>query len=157
MDPRHNYSRDLRSIGQLLEKWQVNDFDLRCYGDGFHLQSGDPTPPYLTLLSVRYSRHDVRLVELRAREKRSSSLTKTKRDGLPEILRTLGHHVDNEGGRLVRICNNDPSIGNDLIRLEYENYYSQVRREEFSMASIYEYSQRMYQERFQALRSIQSA
>ena len=147
MQPRHTYSSVLRSIGQLLEKWDMNTFDLRCSDSEFRLHCGDPTPPHLTLIKVRYTSDDISGLELKGRAKRGGSLTTAKLDSLPEILRALGHYVDSKGGRLVRICNGDVALDSSLIMLEYETRHRQVRREDFCITSIYKHTQDMHHER----------
>src|SRR2546430_14232085 len=134
---RHTYSSALRSIGQVLEKWDMNTFDLRCSDSEFRLHCGDPTPPHLTLIKVRYTSDDISGLELKGRAKRGGSLTTAKLDSLPEILRALGHYVDSKGGRLVRICNGDVALDSSLIMLEYETRHRQVRREDFSHTAHY--------------------
>jgi hypothetical protein len=141
------YSSALRSIGQVLEKWDMNAFDLRCSDSEFRLHCGDPTPPHLTLIKVRYTSDDISGLELKGRAKRGGSLTTAKLDSLPEILRALGHYVDSKGGRLVRICNGDVALDSSLIMLEYETRHRQVRREDFSITSIYKHTQDMHHER----------
>ena len=147
MRSRHTYSSALRSIGQVLEKWDMNTFDLRCSDSEFRLHCGDPTPPHLTLIKVRYTSDDISGLELKGRAKRGGSLTTAKLDSLPEILRALGHYVDSKGGRLVRICNGDVALDSNLIMLEYETRHRQVRREDFSITSIYKHTQDMHHER----------
>jgi hypothetical protein len=147
MQPCHTYSSVLRSIGQVLEKWDMNTFDLRCSDSEFRLHCGDPTPPHLTLIKVRYTSDDISGLELKGRAKRDGSLTTAKLDSLPEILRALGHYVDRKGGRLVRICNGDVALDSSLIMLEYETRHRQVRREDFCITSIYKHTQDMHHER----------
>jgi len=122
-------------------------FDLRCSDSEFRLHCGDPTPPHLTLIKVRYTSDDISGLELKGRAKRGGSLTTAKLDSLPEILRALGHYVDSKGGRLVRICNGDVALDSSLIMLEYETRHRQVRREDFSITSIYKHTQDMHHER----------
>jgi hypothetical protein len=157
MQPLHNYSSALRSVGQVMEKWGIDAFDLKCSDNEFCLQCGDPTPPHLTLMNLRYTADNLDVLERRGRAKRGALVTTTKQAGPAAILRALGRYVDDTSGRLVRICNSDASLDNGLIRLEYQNRHGQMRREDFSVASIHELSQRMDQERSQNSRHVRSA
>jgi hypothetical protein len=141
------YSSALRSIGQALERADIEAFDLQCANDEFRLQCGDPTSPYLSLIELRYSLKDIEYLEVEGRAQRGDSFRTVNFDGLPQILRTLGCYVDNRGGDLLRICNSDASAPDGSIKIEYTSGDGQLQAEELSMASIYQHSVRMYQER----------
>jgi hypothetical protein len=147
MKSHDRYSNALRSIGQVLGKWGINAFELTCFGSEFRLQCGDPTPPYLTLMKLRYTDDDIRSLERKGRARRGVSVTTTEQDGPAAILRALGGYVDDEGGNLVRICNSAASLEDGLIRLEYRSRDGQIRRKDVSLISIHEYSERMYGDR----------
>jgi hypothetical protein len=144
---RDGYSSALRSIGQALERADIDAFDLKCDNDEFRLQCGDPTPPNLSLIELRYSLEDIERLEVEGRAKRGDSFRTVDFDGLPQILRTLGRYVDNRGGGLLRICNSDASAPAGAIKIEYTSRDGQLKAEELSMASIYQHSVQMYQER----------
>ena len=90
----HVYSRILRTVGQALEKRHIDLFDLRCYQNEFFLQCGDPTPPHLSLVELRYTLADLDDLDLDARDNRAGSFKLVDFEGLPEILRALGHRVE---------------------------------------------------------------
>ncbi|MGZ9272711.1 MAG: hypothetical protein ACXW6T_26620, partial [Candidatus Binatia bacterium] len=72
MAPRYNHARELRTIGQQLAKQNIDIFDLR-YDDGdYVLVCGDPNPPFTDLIHLRYSTFELKSLEFRAAEKRSS-------------------------------------------------------------------------------------
>jgi hypothetical protein len=147
MPPRHGYSSALRAIGQALETQDIDAFDLQCDNDEFRLQCGDPTPPYLSLIELRYSLKDIECLELEGRAKRGDAFKTVDFDGLPQILRALGGYLDNTGARLLRICNSDASATNASIKVEYTSPDGQLKAEELSIASIYQQGVRMVQER----------
>jgi hypothetical protein len=116
----HAYSRMLRTVGQALEERHIDLFDLRCYQDEYLLQCGDPTPPHLSLVELRYTHADLDDRDLNARDNRVGSFELVNFEGLPEILRALGHRVEKRDGRLLRICNSESSGAGGVIQLEYQ-------------------------------------
>ena len=147
MQPRNAYSRVLRTVGQALEKRHIDLFDLRCYQDEYFLQCGDPTPPHLSLVELRYTLADLDDLDLNARDNRAGSFKFVNFEGLPEILRALGHRVEKRDGRLLRICNSESSSSDGLIQLEYQTREGERHTEELHMASVEDYAMRIYKER----------
>jgi hypothetical protein len=147
MASRHAYSRMLRTVGQALEKRQIDLFDLRCHQDEYFLQCGDPTPPHLSLVELRFTLADLDGLDLDARDNRASSFKLVNFEGLPEILRALGHRVEKSDGRLLRICNSESFSSDGLIQLEYQTRDGERHTEELHMASVEDYATRMYKER----------
>ena len=147
MASRHVYSRILRTIGQALEKRNIDLFDLRCHQNEFFLQCGDPTPPHLSLVELRYTLADLDDLDLDARDNRASSFKLVNFEGLPEILRALGRRVEESGGQLLRICNSESSSSDGVIQLEYQTRDGGRHMEELHVASVEDYAMRMYKER----------
>lgn len=147
MAPRHAYSRMLRTVGQALEKRHIDLFDLRCYQNEFFLQCGDPTPPHLSVVELRYTLADLDDLDLDARDNRAGSFKLVDFEGLPEILRALGRRVEESGGQLLRICNSESTSSDGLIQLEYQTRDGERHMEELHMASVEDYAMRMYKER----------
>ena len=147
MQPRNAYSRVLRTVGQALEKRQIDLFDLRCSQDEYFLQCGDPTPPHLSLVELRYTLADLDDLDLDARDNRVGSFKLVNFEGLPEILRALGHRVEESGGHLLRICNSESTNPYSLIQLEYQTRDGERRVEELHTATIGDCAMRMYKER----------
>jgi len=87
MASRDQFSKTLRVVGQVLEERRIDLFDLKCFGDEFHLQCGDPMPPHLNLVEVRYSAAEIDALDRAARRNRQGSVQFVNFDGLPEILR----------------------------------------------------------------------
>jgi hypothetical protein len=98
-------SRSLRVLGQTLETMGVDSFEIRCNADHFYLQCGDPAPPHLAITDFSYSPANIRSLDSEARKKRQESFKFVDFNGLAEILRTVGRHIESKDGRLLRVCN----------------------------------------------------
>jgi len=147
MTTRHGYARVLRALGQALEKRGIDLFDLRCNQNDFYLQCGDPTPPYLSLVELRYSLGDLNDLDLDARAHRGGSFNFVNFEGLSEILRAVGRRLEEKDGQLVRICNSEPSAPHSSIQLEYQTRDGRKHVEDLHMAALGEHAMRMYKER----------
>lgn len=144
---RDNCSNALRVIGQILDEQRIDLFDIRCSGGDFRLLCGDPTPPHLHLVELRYSAAEIEALDLAARERRQGSVQFVNFDALPEILRALGHRVDAFNGRLLRIHNSETSTAFDSINIEYQTRDGRHHTEEFASGIVCEQAVRMYKER----------
>lgn len=147
-----HYSSALRCVGQALQKRNIDVFDLKCEDESFFLQCGDPNPPYLSLIELRYSLDDLISIERKARENRRDSQKIVSFEGLPETLRAVGRYVDKRRGRLLRIWNTDPSPSGDAIKVEYRTRDRNFHSEEFPTTAIYDVSVGMYKERAKSAR-----
>jgi hypothetical protein len=147
MPLRYDYSAALRCIGQALEKQKIEIFDLKYDGNEFWLQCGDPNPPHLVPIELRYSSDDIETLDREGKAKRGGSFKMVDFDGLPETLRALGKYVDDKGGHLLRICNSGLAASNSAVKLEYETSAGNVEAEELSKASIYQTMMQMYGDR----------
>jgi hypothetical protein len=78
-------------------KMPYRSIDLRCCQDEYLLQCGDPTPPHLSLVELRYTLADLDDLDLNGRDNRAGSFKLVNFEGLPEILRALGHRVEKKG------------------------------------------------------------
>lgn len=147
MAKRHGYARVLRTLGQALEKRGIDLFDLRCNQNDFYLQCGDPTPPYLSLVELRYSLGDLNDLDLDARAHRGGSVKSVNFQGLPEILRALGRRVDDKDGQLLRICNSESSAPSSSIKLEYQTHDGRKHVEDLHTGALEDSAMHMYMER----------
>jgi len=148
MASKYKYSRILRTVGQALEKHHIDLFDLRCNQDEYFLQCGDPTPPHLSLVELRYTLAHLTDLDLTARESRAAASFKLVNfEGLPEILRALGRRVEEKDGQLLRICNAESSAPYSLIYLEYQSRDGKRSVEELHTGAVGDYAMRMYMER----------
>ena len=147
------FSTALRVIGQMLEKQHIDLFELKCFGDEFYLQCGDPLPPHLNLVERRYSVTEIRALDVEAKANRRESFKLVNFEGLPEILRALGRRIDESHARLLRVSNSDPVIPFDSIKVEYQTRDGQRHAEEFLTGAIGDQALRMYKERSRRLDS----
>ena len=147
MASRDETSKALRVIGQVLEKRGIDLFDLKCLDDEFSILCGDPTPPHLGLVELRYSVAQIQALHAEAQANRQGAFKLVDFQGLPEILRTLGRHVDDLRGRLLRISNSESTASHYSIMLEYQSRDGQRHSEEFSTAAISDHALRMYKAR----------
>jgi len=150
MSRLYPYSNALRSIGQALEKLGIEDFDLRCDDGEFHLQCGNPNPPYMTLIELSYSFNDIESLEREGRTRRGGRFVLASVESLPEMLRAMGWFVDARSGRLRRICTSDASVAEGSWQLEYKARDGNITLEEFNMKLFHETFLRMRQERGKA-------
>lgn len=144
---RYSYSRALRIIGQELEKRGIDIFELRHDGAEYLLQCGDPTPPYLGLVQLRYSVNELKSLDLAAAANRRSGFKLVDFDGLAEILRALGRHVEKKEAELRAISTLDSLNDGNKFRLEYEVRGGRVHVEELYEASVAAQAEHMYHER----------
>lgn len=140
-------SRSLRVLGQTLENMGVDFFEIRSSDDEFYLQCGDPAPPHLAIIDIRYSSANIRSFDFEARAKRQESFKFVNFNGLAEILRAVGRHVESKEGKLLRVCNCEAAPGQDSIKLEYATRDGRTYVEEHLTATMSDYAMRMYKDR----------
>jgi hypothetical protein len=90
---------------------------------------------------------DIRSFDSEARTKRQESFKFVDFNGLAEILRAVGRHIESKDGRLLRVCNCEPSLGQDSVKLEYETSDRRTYVEELLTATMSDYAMRMYKDR----------
>jgi hypothetical protein len=140
-------SGSLRVLGQTLEQMGVDSFEIRSNDDKFYLQCGDPAPPHLAIIDFSYSSVDIRSFDSEARTKRQESFKFVDFNGLAEILRAVGRHIESKDGRLLRVCNCEAPLGQDSVKLEYETGDGRTYVEELLTATMSDYAMRMYKDR----------
>ena len=134
-------------IGQVLETERIDIFDLKCFGNEFYLQCGDPQPPHLNLVEMRYTAAEIHSLDTKAKAKRQRAFQLVNFEALPEILRAVGHRVDESNARLLRVTNSESVIALDSIKLEFQTRDGQRHAEEFLTGVIGDRALRMYKER----------
>lgn len=147
MADREVCSRALRVIGQVLETQHIDLFDLKCFGNEFYLQCGDPQSPHLNLVEMRYTAAEIQALDTKAKAKRQRAFNLVNFEGLPEILRAVGHRVDENNARLLRVTNSESMIALDSIKIEFQSRDGQRHAEEFLTGAIGDQALRMYKER----------
>ena len=147
------HSSALRCIGQALEMHDLKAFDVQCENYELRLDSGYQTPPSATPVRLRYTNEDLKALDSDGQARRNGTAKAIDFFNLTEILRGLGALIDKKGGHLVRISNNDSSIANGSIRLEYTDPNGNLQKDVFPLSSIYEICVVMYKERGKTVRS----
>lgn len=150
MADRSVCSRALRVIGQVLETQHIDLFDLKCFGNEFYLQCGDPQPPHLNLVEIRYTVDEIHSLDTKAKAKRQRAFKLVNFEGLPEILRAIGRRVDASNARLLRVTNSESATALDSIKIEFQTRDGQRHAEEFLAGTISDQVLRMYKERSRA-------
>lgn len=143
-----NYVSVLRCIGQALQSRQVEVFQLTSESDEFHLQCGDPSPPYLGLVELRLSIENIKILEREGRSRRGQSNGEIRFESVPEILRAVGEYIDKKRVHLRRIDNScRPTSEGPAIQIEYETRAGEIRSENLSMSIVRDTSVRMFKRR----------
>ncbi len=143
-----NYAGALRCIGQALQNQKIEVFELRTHADEFRLQGGDPNPPYIAVIELRFSIENITILDREGQARRRQSNAEIRFDSLPEILRAVGEYIDNKRGYLRHVNNtNSSSFDDPAVEIEYESRAGDVRSETLSMSFIREAVVRMYKRR----------
>ena len=121
MVSRYNHARELRTIGQQLAKQNIDIFELRYDNGDYVLVCGDPNPPFTDLIHLRYSTFELKSLEFRAIEARSSGFKLVEFTGLAEILRAIGRYVERLDAKLVSISAPDARIGRQHVQDRIRN------------------------------------
>ena len=144
---RYNHARELRTIGQQLAKRNIDIFELRYDNGDYVLVCGDPNPPFTNLVHLRYSAFELKSLEFRAVENRSSGFKVVEFTGLAEILRAIGRYVERLDARLVSISVPDAAADGRRFKIEYETRIGRHRNEDMVTDDIASLAMRMYKER----------
>jgi len=143
-----NYAGALRCIGQALQNQKIEVFELRTHADEFRLQGGDPNPPYIALIELRFSIEDIKILDREGQARRRQSNAEIRFDSLPEILRAGGEYIDNKRGYLRRVNNSSSSsFDGSSVEIEYETRAGDVQSKTLAMSFIREAAVRMYKRR----------
>ena len=67
------YAGVLRCIGQASQKQTIDIFELKSYADEFRLQAGDPNPPYIALIEMRFSIAQIEVLDREGKMRRGQS------------------------------------------------------------------------------------
>jgi hypothetical protein len=141
-----NYAPALRSIGQALEKNNIDVFEIKNQAAEFRLECGDPNPPYLNLIRLKYSLNELEVLEHYGRARRGKSDVQIDFSSLPEILRALGKYIDSKSGHLIRLSNHECNAPFS-VQLDYETRDRRLHSEELSTEFVLRVCTRMYQNR----------
>jgi hypothetical protein len=143
-----NYAGALRCIGQALQNQDIEAFELKTHADEIRLQGGDPNPPYLDLVELRFSVEDIQVLDREGQARRRRLNTEIRFDSLPEILRAVGDYLDNKRVYLRRFSNSSSSSPYDpTVEVEYETRTGDVISENLTLMFVRESAVRMYKKR----------
>jgi hypothetical protein len=143
-----NYAGTLRCIGQVLQNQNIEVFELVSRVNEFHVQAGDPNPPYLGLIEVSFSPENIQIADREAHARRRQMNGEVRFDSLAEVLRAVGEYLDGKRGQLRRMNNSDSSMSDQhAVEIEYETRGGDVQLERLSLSFIREASVRMYKRR----------
>lgn len=144
---RYHHAQELRTIGQELQKQNIDVFDLR-YDDGdYVLVCGDPNPPFTDLIHLRYSSFELKSLELSAARARSPGFKLVEFSSMGEILRAIGRHVERLDAKLSRISLPDNAADGTMFSVEYETRAGKYRAEDMHSRDIADLAMRMYKQR----------
>jgi hypothetical protein len=145
-----NNSTILRIIGQDLQSRDIKAFSIRCEGDRFSVQGSSQNPPCPTPLTFEYSAREIYELNRERGQKREELPASRDFFTLTQILRAIGAYIDNRGGRLLRISNNDSNASDLSFRIEYESADGSRVIDDRNGAAIYDMCVRMYKLRGKA-------
>lgn len=147
MSSRFIYSRELRTLGQELDKRAIEVFELRCEGGAYSLTCGDPHPPYTDLISLNFTATQLETLEQLAALSRRPKFSQVNFDSMAERLRAIGRYVERLDGRLLAIATEYSNANGNTLKIEYETATGYYRSEDFVEIAISELTLRMYKER----------
>lgn len=172
MSQRSNYAQLLRPIGQMLEGLGIESFALRLEGEDFlvhgrkKIEQPPSPPPEKTLrvvwrllrgtppeskqnsnpssgvIELRYTPDAIAQMDSAGKAKRAGSGTPAEPHALSQILRAVGAFVDQKEGQLLGITKDEENI-----TVEYRSDVVDDTRQEFTIASLYDYWIKMYLKR----------
>jgi hypothetical protein len=119
------YGRDLRAVGQALEKLQLKNFTLKRAGQSYFIWARDPaqanpssqrtfesfrkrTTPIAP--TFRLDPDDLERIEHAGKVRRQKTYSVTNGHNLSHLLRTLGEHINSRGQRLLGITWREQSV-----------------------------------------------
>ena len=143
-----HYAGALRCIGQVLQNQNIEVFELKSHANEFRVQGGDPNPPYIGLIELKFSTENITILDREGRARRGQLNGEVRFDCLAEVLRAVGEYLDNKRGHLRRISNSSSSMSDGLsFEIEYATRAGDVELERLAMSSIRETSVHMYKRR----------
>jgi hypothetical protein len=150
------YAQALRAIGQAMDVWHFEDFDVESYENSFFVRgivrSAQPQKSSLLQAMFRKSRdRDARFIELRytpddvQRLEQEGQSRRRDANGMPDfynvsqILRTVGAYVDSKRTRMRKLYKRGMKL-----TVEYETAEGLPNIEEHTVSSFYNFFVHMY-------------
>jgi len=143
----YSYARELRTIGQQLEKQRIDIFDLLYVDGDYHLECANPNPPFTDIVHLRYTDFELKSLEIAAAHTRSSGFMQVDFQGLAELLRATGRYVERLNAKLLRISVPDSGENGALFKIEYQTRDGRQCFEDIRADALADLTIRMYKER----------
>ena len=143
----YSHARELRTIGQQLEKQGIDIFDLRYVDGDYLLECADPNPPFTGIIHLRYTNFELQSLELAAAQARSSGFTQVDFQSMAETLRATGRYVERLNAKLLRISVPDAEEDGTLFMIEYQTRDGRHCFEDIRTNALADLTIRMYKER----------
>lgn len=147
MAPLYSHARELRTIGQQLEKLSIDIFDLLYVDGDYVLECADPNPPFTDLIHLKYTNAELQSLERAAAQARSGGFTQVNFQSLAETLRAIGRSVERLNGKLLHISVPDAVEDGLLFKIEYQTRDGRHCFEDIYTNALAELTIRMYKER----------
>ena len=138
-----NYAQTLRVIGQELEALNLKYFELKREGKDYLVRAAASPEP----LELRYTPEDIGRLERQGRARRSDPSRTPDFSSLSQVLRAIGHYIDDKDGYLLGVSKKAPSLGTRVLSVQYKATRGSPTQEEFSASGIEALCVRMYKRR----------
>lgn len=138
-----SYAQILRAIGQDLESTRLRYFDITVEGENYLVRSETSAEP----LELRYALEDIGRLERQGRARRSDPSRTPDFSSLSQVLRAIGHYIDDKDGYLLGVSKKAPSLGARVLSVQYKTTTGSRTNEEFSASGIQGICVRMYKQR----------
>jgi hypothetical protein len=131
------YERVLRPVGQALEGYNLENFEMTPEGDTFFVR-GKATPE----LQLHFTQQDIESFESQGQARRADPNGMANVSSLSQVLRCLGAYLNQKRARLLKLTREE-----ELLSLEYETSLGSRMKESFSATGIYDMWVRRYLQR----------
>jgi len=131
------YERVLRAVGQGLERYNLENFEMTPDGDAFFVR-GKSEPE----LQLHFTPKEIQSFEAQGKARRANANGMANASSLSQVLRCLGAYLNQKRARLLKLTREA-----ELISLEYESSMGILMKESFSVTGMYDMWVRRYLQR----------
>jgi hypothetical protein len=131
------YERVLRAVGQALERYNLENFEMTPVGEAFSVR-GKATPE----LQLHFTPQDIESFEAQGQARRADANGMANASSLSQVLRCLGAYLNQKRARLLKLTREA-----ELLSLEYESSMGILMKESFSVSGMYDMWVRRYLQR----------
>ena len=118
-------------------------FELKAEGEDYLVRSETSAGR----LELRYAPKDIGRLERQGRARRSDPSRTPDFSSLSQVLRAIGHYIDDKDGYLLGVSKKAPSLGTRVLSVQYKATRGSPTQEEFSASGIEALCVRMYKRR----------